>query len=1060
MSDAVAGTPVTSANALTQTNTSLAVAYPAAAVDTLMVVEISGDATGTGVAPTGMASAGWTKAGEVSDTNSGTATSSNYIGVFWRILPAGTPSGTSPFIWTNAGQMESICTPYTSYDPVTPVVWQVGQEKTTSDANYVVAGTTTDTGLLACAFANRSGSTAFSSLPDSARATAIVGTTGCIITGRITAISVASGTAFSKTAVGTTTSVGTSVAYLIRGASSSTTGAAALSAGATLAATSTASSPGATALTAATTLAAAGAPTAVGSPAMTAGATLTATTLSRITRAVTTGANWIAHRGGQAATLGEETLEAYQASAAQYSQALLEISVWDTSDGVYVGSHDSTTGRVFSGTNYTINATTWATLSPNGSSTVGRPVSINGGNPLRRLEELLDAFPTRLFVIENKHGTNQGTLSTMLDAHAAGRWMFKGPYNDTANANTAAGHGAPMWLYFYPANLGSLSSTYSAVSAAGVPVLLGLGDYSAAPVPVQSDADTFFSYTKANSIRSWAHIIGTSTQKSTADSQATVDNTALNGYMVSGFSAVAPTDGATGTAALTAGAAFTATGRASATAAASFTASTTLTAAGQPAAMGSASFGAGTSLTATGSPAAATTATPTAGTVLAVTGAPKTASPAALATGATLTATAQPSETGTAALLTGAALSTTSTPATGNTATLAAGASLAATGTTSGTAPVALTTGTALAATGALMWTNTIPLPTGATLAAPGTPAESTAAAFTAGSNLTAASTPTETGPAASTAGITLTALDAGSSSTGGSIAVTVGAALAAGGATAQAGSSSLNASAALSAVGLAGGSASPSFIPGATLIATPAPGVSVTVALAVGAALQDGGGPQGAATAAFTTSAQITTTSRSIATGPAFLVISVSVSATSRPTTSSSCSFTASAQLTATGSVAFPTPTVPDLLCTGWIEADRYAGAIKPGHWTAYIESDRYAGTLEATMSRTVRITAGDRTHVYFETTDIKGADLTSATAVVGFGDLNNPPAFPITPNGASDTIDHPAINQVRIGLFVAATTGADGAHVVPPGDYTGWIKPTDTPSTEWVSCGPVTII
>jgi hypothetical protein len=259
---------------------------------------------------------------------------------------------------------------------------------------------------------------------------------------------------------------------------------------------------------------------------------------------LTGGTQWPAHRDGTYATYGEETLEGYTAALAQYSKAILEISVWDTSDGVYVCSHDQTLTRVF-GDSRTITSVTWANLSPNGSSTTGRPVTTVGGNPLRRIEEILDAFPHALFIVENKHGTNQGTLSTLLDSHGAGRWMFKGPYNDTANANIAAGHGAPMWLYFYPSQLGSLSTTYSAVSGSGVPIVFGLGDYSTAPVPVQSDANTFFSFTTSNGLMAWAHILGTTGQKSTADSQASAAGSSFNGYMTSAYSTLAPNDSTT-----------------------------------------------------------------------------------------------------------------------------------------------------------------------------------------------------------------------------------------------------------------------------------------------------------------------------------------------------------------------------------------------------------------------------------------------------------------------------------------------------------------------------------
>jgi hypothetical protein len=97
------------------------------------MVEISGDANGTGLVPSMNTPAGWTKDGEATDTNSGTAN---------------------------------------------PVVFQVGQEKTTSDWTYTVSGTTNTAGLLVTVFANRTGSTAWSNLLDNARTIVTVGTSG------------------------------------------------------------------------------------------------------------------------------------------------------------------------------------------------------------------------------------------------------------------------------------------------------------------------------------------------------------------------------------------------------------------------------------------------------------------------------------------------------------------------------------------------------------------------------------------------------------------------------------------------------------------------------------------------------------------------------------------------------------------------------------------------------------------------------------------------------------------------------------------------------------------
>lgn len=108
----------------------------------------------------------------------------------------------------------------------------------------------------------------------------------------------------------------------------------------------------------------------------------------------------------------------------------------------------------------------------------------------------------------------------------------------------------------------------------------------------------------------------------------------------------------------------------------------------------------------------------------------------------------------------------------------------------------------------------------------------------------------------------------------------------------------------------------------------------------------------------------------------------------------------------------------------------------------------------------RTLRATYGDRDYIWFTATELTGKDITSDSAVVGFGGADAPPAVEIVPDGASDIVQHPSPSTIRVGLFVAADAGTDGAHVITPGRYYGWIKPADTPSAAWVRCGSVTII
>ena len=112
------------------------------------------------------------------------------------------------------------------------------------------------------------------------------------------------------------------------------------------------------------------------------------------------------------------------------------------------------------------------------------------------------------------------------------------------------------------------------------------------------------------------------------------------------------------------------------------------------------------------------------------------------------------------------------------------------------------------------------------------------------------------------------------------------------------------------------------------------------------------------------------------------------------------------------------------------------------------------------ATTTRTVRVTAGDRDYVWFNATETTGKDITADTVLVGFGDYWNTPAAAIALDGASDQVQHPDPSSVRAGLFIASTTGSDGAHVVPPGKYEGWIKVSDSPTVAWVRCGPVEVI
>ena len=640
------------------------------------VLCISANSTGTGVQPQIQTPAGWTLACPVA-WKSGSP--SHEIAVVYRKYQTGDPTT----------QAASIAAAGGGNIAVAPVGFAAGELDGTTiivsgeAAAANAAGPTTDvTAALTLGgaryvisvFGNRSGAT-FSTASDGNVHDPIQAQDHQSSAASI-AVCFATTPTSSGAARSLLSSVSTSInntAIIAFNPATSYTGAANYGPGAGLSATGTASQPGVVSVAAGVGLAAAGSPAAVGSVALSPGVTLASLTpiVAQLKSGLT---QWIAHRNGYASSYGECTLAGYRAAAAQYSKAILEVPVWASSDGIYYCIHDRMTGSrgQYTGPNGSVDVTATS------SAVLDQYVSVVGGNPLARLTDVLDALRGRMFAVENKQGISQGTLSTLLDAHAGvGYWIFKGPYNDTTNALVAAGHGAPMWLYFYNTQTGSLSSTLSTVSGAGVPVLYGWGDFSAAPVPVQSDSDTFWSFVTAHGLQAWAFILGTSGQKATADSQATADGAAFSGYMTSGFAALAPTDG--GQVAL------------------------------QP----------GAALSAAGGPGWAVGVPLPAGVALAAAGVPSVAAAVALPVGAGLAAAGAATAGGSVGLELGAALSVAASPA-------------------AASATAAFDAGVVLAADGVAGWVLDVPLPVGVALDTAGAFGLLASATFVAGVELDA----------------------------------------------------------------------------------------------------------------------------------------------------------------------------------------------------------------------------------------------------------------------------------------------------------------------------------
>lgn len=716
---ATPGTTVTSKNPATNTNTSLTVTLASTTVGVLNVILFFGEAAGTAVNMTVTTPSGWTKEKE-QFTAAGTPAVTSIL--FSRVFQSG-DSSTVSVSWTNAGQAMAFSVPYTGFDTTTPLGTAGGANKSGSTGAWSASGTTSGTGCFCYAMMNRTGvaggGASYSATTDNVLGNDSVTSSSVSGLAEYVTGSTATGTAFTKTATGPATSIGTYLWWTVNDAAGAFTGGSSLAATATVTAAGTV---GASAYNGAAALAA--------TASITAGGSVTSPAKQWVaTRAG--GTQYVAHRDGLWSTYGEETLEGYTAAAAYNSGLALEVSVWDTSDGVYVCSHDSTLTRVF-GVSTTINSTTWASISPNGASTVGRPTTTVGGNPLRRLEEILDAFPSRIFVIENKHGTNQATLVTLLQAHAPGRWIFKGPYNDTANANTSSTVGAPIWLYWYPTDLANLSSSYTALATArsnGSPIIFGLGDYSTAPVPVQSDANTFFAFTSANGVYTWAHILGAASQKTTADGQATTSGHPFDGYMISNVANVIAGDG--GGASLAATASITAAGVVGKSTGATLNAADTLTAAG-------------------------------------IVG---------KSTGAALT--------GTATVTAAGAVGTSATSA------LSATAAITAAGTASSSSGASLTTTASITAAGIVGKPTSAALAATATLTAAGTAAKSSAATSTYTATITATGTVTVAGSGSATLPATATITVAGNVATAAAVTLTATTTIAASGTVTAAGTSS-----------------------------------------------------------------------------------------------------------------------------------------------------------------------------------------------------------------------------------------------------------------------------
>ena len=402
---------VAATNALTAdslVDTSLTLPLPSSTVGDVILCWIN-CINGTATAPTitGPTSETWTLIGTTTDGAAPQLRASLYV----RRID-GSELGSSVFTFSTGAHAAGVMSAYRGVSPATAYTNASVDPYGGSDANKTTASvTTTDSGWIVSGFGDRSSGT-YSALTDTSRATARVATSSrSSVVLQDSNADVAAGSQ-TRTATGPGgTSVGSS--FILRlNPDSMVTGV--------------------------------GTPTVTAYPARAVRSPLKEWLFDK-------GSLYIAHRGGSVDYV-EFTAAAYAACAALKIEAI-EMSVYRTSDGVYVLHHDTNTSRVF-GDSYDVATTPWSTL-----STLR---TINGNHPMARLDDELAKYASsKIIFIENKTGTNNSLLLDYLDTFpdSTGHFVLKGFYNN-AMAVAARLRGYITWGYYYEENLGDLDSTH------------------------------------------------------------------------------------------------------------------------------------------------------------------------------------------------------------------------------------------------------------------------------------------------------------------------------------------------------------------------------------------------------------------------------------------------------------------------------------------------------------------------------------------------------------------------------------------------------------------------
>jgi hypothetical protein len=163
-------------------------------------------------------------------------------------------------------------------------------------------------------------------------------------------------------------------------------------------------------------------------------------------------ANWraasaypvVAHRGApNGHTRAEFSWDAFDTAIAAGFRCL-ELSSQVSSDGVWVLSHDATTGEQYT-TNVTISATSWAVL-----QTLTRKYGVTT-EPMRRLDETLARYSNYIFQVENKTFGNYTPYHAILTAvpNYQNKIIWKCQGSTPGAFALARGLGFTTWAYYF-----------------------------------------------------------------------------------------------------------------------------------------------------------------------------------------------------------------------------------------------------------------------------------------------------------------------------------------------------------------------------------------------------------------------------------------------------------------------------------------------------------------------------------------------------------------------------------------------------------------------------------